>query len=144
MAQKSINWYMQNRRRPTKAENRTYDELRRLARANPDKATEHNREAVNLMHRINNRKSSRDWDQIDLHRFFVREAVAFVTESLERLENTRGPAARGHGYLTVVVGKGIHSWRRRPVIGPAIERLLESKGYEYWGGNCVGFIIVKL
>lgn len=96
------------------------------------------------MHQINNHESGRDWNQIDLHRLFVREAVDFVTDTLERLENTRNPAVRDRGYLVVVVGKGIHSWRRRPVVGPAIQRLLESKGYEYWGGNCVGFIIVKL
>lgn len=144
IAQKVTNWYRQNRRRPTKAENDTYDEFRRLARVYHKEAAEYNLKAVNLMHQINNCESGRDWDQIDLHRLFVREAVSFVTETLERLENTRNPAVRDRGYLTVVVGKGIHSWRQRPVLGPAIRRLLESKGYEYWGGNSVGFIIVKL
>lgn len=95
------------------------------------------------MHQINNHDSGRDWDHIDLHGLFGNEAVRLVADSLEKFRDTCSPAIRGHGYLTVIVGRGSHS-PRGPVVGPAVRNLLRSSGYEYWGGNRVGLIIIKL
>lgn len=144
ISQQAQVWYAQNQaRRATPSETETYNTLRQLARDYPAQAEEYNWEAANIMHQINNHKSGRDWDHIDLHGLFKREAVPFIADSLEKFSDTCSAAIRNHGYLTVIVGKGIHS-PRGPVIAPAIRDLLMDNGYEYWGGSDVGFIIIKL
>lgn len=145
IAKNSVDWYRKNRRkstqRPTSAENERYKKLRRHARNYPSSRETYNWEAANLIYQINNYECGRNWDEIDLHGLFVREAVSFLTTILQQFRHN--PAIRDHKYLTVIVGKGIHS-RKGPLIGPAVRRLLEKNGYEYWGGNNLGLIIIKL
>lgn len=145
IAKNSADWYRKDRqklaRRPTSSESKRYKELRRNARNYPSSREMYNWEAANLIYQINNYERGRNRDEIDFHGLFVSEAVSFLTGILQRFRHN--PAIRDQKYLTVIVGKGIHS-RKGPVIGPAIRTLLEKHGYEYWGGNDLGLMIIKL
>lgn len=145
IANNSVDWYRKDRRkstqRPTSAQNERYKKLRRNARNYPGSREKYNWEAANLIYQINNHECGRNWDEIDLHGLFLSEAVSFLTSILQQFRHN--PAIQDHKYLTVIVGKGIHS-RKGPVIGPAVRTLLEKHGYEYWGGNDLGLIIIKL
>lgn len=145
IARKSAAWYRKDRqkpiRHPTPAESSRVNELRQRARANPRSSGMYNWEAANLIYQINNYKRDRNWDEIDLHGLSEREAIRFITDILQQFSDN--PEIRDHEYLTVIVGKGIHS-PNGPIIGPAIRQFLEKHGYEYWGGNSLGLVIVKL
>lgn len=145
IAQNAYDWYQNDKRKPVRhsidAGSSESGILRRLARSDPNRAALYNRAAAKLIYKTNNHERGRDWDQIDLHGLFVREAVNSIKHTLRQLRGD--PATRDHEYLTVIVGRGIHS-QNGPVLGPAIKKLLESHGYEYWGGNDSGLIIIKL
>lgn len=63
--------------------------------------------------------------QLDLHGFTRASALAVVEQ---RLDELRGA---GHGHLTIICGRGLHSMHGRPRLKPAIHRYLTQEHIEY-------------
>lgn len=144
--QDATNWYRNNRRPPIHIRGRLdeSERLRELAHNEPKNSqikARYNYEAANIIIEANNRGRGRPWDQIDLHSLLRNEAEDYVKDILKQFRTD--PKISDHDYLTLIVGKGIHS-RNGPVLKPAIQNLCKRLGYEFWSGEKEAVVIVKL